>query len=105
VARERFGTVQVFQSGFRPLTNRMGAEPENVFLKLIVSKADQRVRGVLAALPPPPPLRCAPALSKAVDAPAPPRPRGGGGGGVPLCRGGAPHRRRHRTADAGWPRR
>ncbi len=46
VARERFGAVQVFQSGFRPLTNRMGAEPENVFLKLIVSKADQRVRGV-----------------------------------------------------------
>ena len=46
LARERFGAVQVFQSGFRPLTNRMGAEPENVFLKLIVSKADQRVRGV-----------------------------------------------------------
>ena len=46
VARERFGSVQIFQSSFRPLTNRMGAEPENVFLKLIVSKADQRVRGV-----------------------------------------------------------
>jgi len=45
-ARVRFGAVQVFQSSFRPLTNRMGAEPENVFLKLIVSKADQRVRGV-----------------------------------------------------------
>jgi glutathione reductase (NADPH) len=37
--------VQVFQSGFRPLTNRMGAEPENVFLKLIVSRPT-RVRGV-----------------------------------------------------------
>ncbi|WP_043003231.1 glutathione-disulfide reductase [Comamonas testosteroni] len=45
-ARVRFGAVQVFQSSFRPLTNRMGAEPENVFLKLIVSRADQRVRGV-----------------------------------------------------------
>lgn len=46
LARERFGAVQIFQSSFRPLTNRMGAEPENVFLKLVVSKADQRVRGV-----------------------------------------------------------
>lgn len=46
VARERFGAVQIFQSSFRPLTNRMGAEPENVFLKLVVSKTDQRVRGV-----------------------------------------------------------
>ena len=45
-ARKRYGAVQIFQSSFRPLTNRMGAEPENVFLKLIVSKADQRVRGV-----------------------------------------------------------
>ena len=45
-ARERFGVVQIFQSSFRPLSNRMGGEPENVFLKLIVSKADQRVRGV-----------------------------------------------------------
>lgn len=45
-ARERFGAVQIFQSSFRPLSNRMGGEPENVFLKLIVSKADQRVRGV-----------------------------------------------------------
>lgn len=45
-ARKRYGSVQIFQSSFRPLTNRMGAEPENVFLKLIVSKADQRVRGV-----------------------------------------------------------
>ena len=45
-ARERFGAVQIFQSSFRPLTNRMGGEPENIFLKLIVSKADQRVRGV-----------------------------------------------------------
>ena len=46
VARQRFGAVQIFQSSFRPLSNRMGGEPENVFLKLIVSKADQRVRGV-----------------------------------------------------------
>ena len=46
VARERFGAVQIFESRFRPLSNRMGAEPENIFLKLIVSKADQRVRGV-----------------------------------------------------------
>ena len=45
-ARQRFGAVQIFQSSFRPLSNRMGGEPENVFLKLIVSKADQRVRGV-----------------------------------------------------------
>lgn len=45
-ARERFGAVQIFQSSFRPLSNRMGGEPENVFLKLIVSKGDQRVRGV-----------------------------------------------------------
>ena len=45
-ARERFGAVQIFKSTFRPLTNRMGAEPENVFLKLIVSTADQRIRGV-----------------------------------------------------------
>ena len=45
-ARERFGAVQIFKSTFRPLTNRMGAEPENVFLKLIVSTADQCVRGV-----------------------------------------------------------
>lgn len=45
-ARERFGAVQIFQSSFRPLSNRMGADPENIFLKLIVSKADQRVRGV-----------------------------------------------------------
>lgn len=45
-ARERFGAVQIFQSSFRPLSNRMGGEPENVFLKLIVSKSDQRVRGV-----------------------------------------------------------
>lgn len=46
VARECFGAVQIFESRFRPLSNRMGAEPENIFLKLIVSKADQRVRGV-----------------------------------------------------------
>ena len=46
VARERFGAVQIFESRFRPLSNRMGAEPENIFLKLIVSKADQRVRGM-----------------------------------------------------------
>ena len=45
-ARARFEAVQIFQSSFRPLTNRMGAEPEHVFLKLVVSKADQRVRGV-----------------------------------------------------------
>ena len=45
-ARQRFGAVQIFQSSFRPLSNRMGDEPENVFLKLIVSKTDQRVRGV-----------------------------------------------------------
>ena len=45
-ARQRFGAVQIFQSSFRPLSNRMGGEPENVFLKHIVSKADQRVRGV-----------------------------------------------------------
>lgn len=45
-ARERFGAVQIFQSSFRPLSNRMGGEPENVFLKLIVSTGDQRVRGV-----------------------------------------------------------
>lgn len=45
-ARERFGAVQIFQSSFRPLSNRMGADPENIFLKLIVSKSDQRVRGV-----------------------------------------------------------
>ena len=46
VARERFAAVQIFESRFRPLSNRMGAEPENVFLKLVVSSADQRVRGV-----------------------------------------------------------
>ena len=38
--------MQIFESRFRPLSNRMGAEPENVFLKLVVSSADQRVRGV-----------------------------------------------------------
>jgi glutathione reductase (NADPH) len=45
-ARERYGELQIFDSTFRPLSNRMGAAPENVFLKLVVSKADQRVRGV-----------------------------------------------------------
>jgi glutathione reductase (NADPH) len=46
VARERYGELQIFESAFRPLSNRMGAAPESVFLKLVVSRADQRVRGV-----------------------------------------------------------
>ncbi|MEG0052989.1 MAG: glutathione-disulfide reductase [Comamonas sp.] len=45
-ARERVGAVQIFQSTFRPLSNRMGAEPEHVFLKLVVGSADQRVLGL-----------------------------------------------------------
>ncbi|CAM4253344.1 glutathione-disulfide reductase [Comamonas aquatilis] len=45
-ARERVGEVQIFQSTFRPLSNRMGAEPEHVFLKLVVGSADQRVLGL-----------------------------------------------------------
>ncbi len=45
-ARKRFGELDIYKSSFRPLSNRMGAEPENVFLKLVVSKADQLVRGV-----------------------------------------------------------
>ena len=45
-ARERVGAVQIFQSTFRPLSNRMGAEPEHVFLKLVVGSTDQRVLGL-----------------------------------------------------------
>ena len=45
-ARARHTQVQIYQSQFRPLSNRMGDTAESIFLKLVVAGTEQKVVGV-----------------------------------------------------------
>ena len=45
-ARKRWGAVQIFKSKFRPLTNRLTTEAENILLKLVVATDSRKVVGV-----------------------------------------------------------
>ena len=44
-ARERFGKVDIYKTGFRSLRHTMGASEEKIFMKLVVDAASQRVVG------------------------------------------------------------
>ena len=44
-ARERFGKVDIYKTGFRSLKHTMGASEEKIFMKLVVDAASQRVVG------------------------------------------------------------
>jgi len=44
-ARERFGDVDVYKSGFRALKHTLGDSKEKTFMKLVVDRASQRVVG------------------------------------------------------------
>jgi glutathione reductase (NADPH) len=45
-ARERFGSVRVFRSEFKPLKNTLSGNPERTLMKLIVDSASDRVVGM-----------------------------------------------------------
>jgi glutathione reductase (NADPH) len=44
-ARERYGTVDVFKTSFRPLRHALSGRSERTFMKLVVERREQRVVG------------------------------------------------------------
>lgn len=44
-ARERFGAVDIYKTGFRPMKHTLSGREERVFMKLVVDAASQRVVG------------------------------------------------------------